>query len=495
MSKLISCLIRLLNWICSTKKIFTLVCSALAFYLIYKALFAFSVTKPTTTYKEEKELETIDLPEIVACSDPGLKLEVLERYGYERGINYYFGQGGDGRFVGWNGGDGEQDSSDEIFERSLIIDSHLVTDRRLFTTASYTHSGLVNGKASKIGARTLVYPHGRCVSFSPSASREKTLPSRNLFFLRFNDSSLIASNITTIKIFFMDKTNSLGLYPEDTEMVGDPITIGLVPASPQILGFKTHIFRSKNIVGDPSLDCADYTPHNSYNDCIKNELKKSFNKTIGCVPPPLFEDRNTTMCNRKFNSSRKDEDTAALLGSLFTHDYKFNCKKPCQTNRYSTNSLYKFDQRNFNETELGIVFDKTVEVVHTKFSTDIETLLTGFGGAVSSGRTLLWIVFSLLGASQVRVLGASEVRLHVGASQARFLGVFQVRFHGASQVRLLVGASQVRLLVGASQVRVLGVSKVRLLVGVSQVRFPNFQVLSGSVTQCFCNLLPRYSVE
>ena len=51
-----------------------------------------------------------------------------------------------------------------------------------------------------------------------------------------------------------------------------------------------------------------------------------------------------------------------------------------------------------------IVFDKTVEIIHTKFSTNAETLLTGFGGSVSSGRTLLWILVSLLGVSQVKFL-------------------------------------------------------------------------------------------
>ena len=121
------------------------------------------------------------------------------------------------------------------------------------------------------------------------------------------------------------------------------------------------------------------------------------------------------MCNTKFNSSSKGDvdDTVILLRRLFTYDYNFKCKTPCQTNTYSTNPLYKFNKRNFNDTELGIVFDKTVEVVHTKFSTDIETLLTGFGGAVSNGRTLLWIVISLLGASHVRFW----------ASLGRFLGI------------------------------------------------------------------------
>ena len=52
-------------------------------------------------------------------------------------------------------------------------------------------------------------------------------------------------------------------------------------------------------------------------------------------------------------------------------------------------------------TALIIVFDRTAEVTHTRFSINEQTLLTKLGGAVSSGRTLLWILVSILGGIQV----------------------------------------------------------------------------------------------
>ena len=92
-----------------------------------------------------------------------------------------------------------------------------------------------------------------------------------------------------------------------------------------------------------------------------------------------------------------------LLRRLYGHDYKFKCKTPCQTNKYSTRLYDKSILHSSSPvTSLSIIFDKTVEIVHTKFSIGIDTLLTGFGGSVSSGRTLLWILVSLLGLSQVR---------------------------------------------------------------------------------------------
>ena len=64
------------------KNMFTLTCSILTLALICQVLLTFAVTRPTTTSKEEKELEIADLPEVVVCLDPGLNFETLEKNGY-----------------------------------------------------------------------------------------------------------------------------------------------------------------------------------------------------------------------------------------------------------------------------------------------------------------------------------------------------------------------------------------------------------------------------
>ena len=56
-------------------------------------------------------------------------------------------------------------------------------------------------------------------------------------------------------------------------------------------------------------------------------------------------------------------------------------------------------------------YHKTLEVIHSDFNIDSQTFLTRLGGSVSSGRTLLWILVSLLGAAQVYEI---------------YVGVFQV---------------------------------------------------------------------
>ena len=78
-------------------------------------------------------------------------------------------------------------------------------------------------------------------------------------------------------------------------------------------------------------------------------------------------------------------------------DWKSECKISCTRSKYTARFLSKLDYW----TGLNIFFDTTVDVTRSTFNIGGQTLLTNLGGAVSSGRTLLWILVSLLGATQV----------------------------------------------------------------------------------------------
>ena len=66
----------------SLKNLLTLVCGSLALFLIYQEFVTLTVTKPTTTSREERELETSDLPEVVVCLVPGFDRHVTKKYNY-----------------------------------------------------------------------------------------------------------------------------------------------------------------------------------------------------------------------------------------------------------------------------------------------------------------------------------------------------------------------------------------------------------------------------
>ena len=294
----------------------------------------------------------------------------------------------------------EHPSALEIFEESLSFDSQLVTKSQI--KAGFTDADL-NGNWSEIIVRDLAYPYGRCLSFSPSFEGQGAV--RNVLYLRLNDSALLSSNIFNMKkirLYFIDKVNSARIYPNNEEVVEEPIH--LIQSGPRAYTFNTKIFRSQNIPGDPSLDCVDYTIERSFHDCIQKELKHFFNSTIGCLPPPLFSDHDK-ICNRTFNSSAMDKESLkdgyVTLWQLYRHDYKFECKPPCTRNRYLTSLLFHEQNKGKPYTEVIVAFDATVEVVHTKFSSDVESVIFGFGSSVANGRLLLWIIVSLLGIPQV----------------------------------------------------------------------------------------------
>ena len=376
------------------RKVFTLLCAILTLLLIYQETVAFSITRPTSNFREEKKLETRDIPEVVLCFEPGFDSKVMKKYGY---TNTYFRGAMDGKqgFIGWNGGENETKSSQDILEEALVIKN------QIFNVKSFLGARYTEDHVSYVGAemrlRTLAYPFGRCISISP--------PSQNnlsSLHIAFNKPAFMVSNITTnrVNVFLMDKVNSLRLYPSDLEMMGYPI--GIVIKEPLISSsYKTKVSRFEHVQNDPLLRCAVYTIKNSYNDCIQDELLELIEKEIGCQPPLLATDQKR-ICNKKFNvSAAKNLKIEKLLMPLYYHDKRFNCKTPCTTNVYTTKYIQTTPSPVENWTFLTLAFDKTLDVGHSTFSIDGQTFVTRLGGSVSSGRTLLWILISLFGAVQV----------------------------------------------------------------------------------------------
>ena len=379
----------------SCKTFFSLVCALLTIFLLCQELFNFAVRRPTSTSSEEKELEATDLPEVVVCLDPGFDSNVLQSYGYNVTSNYYRGSmDSSNNFVGWNGGGNETKSSQNILEDVFMVNDELIKNGTVISQAYYTgnHYDIIE---REIKSRTLVYPFGNCISISPPNTRQHFL------YLFFNETVFDSLNLTSVKFrtFFMDKISSLQLYPNEMEMMGDEIKKSLTLGEPnQVRSYKIKITRFQHVKGDPDFDCFEYTKDKTYNDCVQNEVLDLFNKTIGCHPPLLVKDPSR-MCNRKFNvSDSKNKEIDELFKHLYFHDGSFKCKTPCTRNVYTSKYIHSIP---YHESLLILSLDKTLDVVHSSFSIDGQTLLVRLGGSVSSGRTLFWILLTLLGASQV----------------------------------------------------------------------------------------------
>ena len=190
----------------------------------------------------------------------------------------------------------------------------------------------------------------------------------------------------------MDKTNSPNLFVNLMDLVGDTIYVGLEHS---VYTWQARISRSEHVEADPLFDCAVYTKHSSYDKCIRKELEELFIQELGCLPPMLSENLTCT-CDRKFNLSlNRSNNIASLFWNLGLRD---SCRTPCTKSKYTTRFL---DEVPSDSRGLDIVFDNTVDITRARFSIDIYTFLTKSGGFIGVGRTLLWILVSLLGTAQV----------------------------------------------------------------------------------------------
>ena len=111
----------------SLKNLLTLVCGSLALFLIYQEFVTLTVTKPTTTSREERELETSDLPEVVVCLVPGFDHKVILQCNYT--LEGYYRGAVDHKFVGWNGIGNENKSSQKILEEILTFESQFINTK------------------------------------------------------------------------------------------------------------------------------------------------------------------------------------------------------------------------------------------------------------------------------------------------------------------------------------------------------------------------------
>ena len=190
---------------------------------------------------------------------------------------------------------------------------------------------LDDSKNASVTLRMLIFPFGRCMVISPPSQENSGNFKPNRLAMGFND---IFLNQSKLRLFFMDNRNSPKFNPDDMEMVGNQIEIEL--GHSVISLFRTRISRFEHVTGDPHFDCTVYTTDYSYEDCIRRELKETFQNIIGCQPPPFAYDLNN-ICDQKLNLSH---DKVAYIDSMFWHlywkDFRSHCKTPCSKSKYTT---------------------------------------------------------------------------------------------------------------------------------------------------------------
>ena len=238
------------------------------------------------------------------------------------------------------------------------------------------------------------YPYGRCFNLGPGIR------------MRNNKFDVIEMTIKPEKnenekeyaqVYFQDPINGAQILPKDFEMKGDPLKIP-IKAENLFKKFKIKISKYQHVEADPDFDCQPYTVDYTYTDCIEKEIASKYHELIGCHPPLISEKRDK-MCNKTFDLDLQDgrvRNISLLLQDIVNDFESSTCKIPCTYFSYETSLLYSFFMEGF-ENDVKLVFDKTVYLTKTSFLLGIPSMLTGLGGAVFGGRTLLWFITAALG--------------------------------------------------------------------------------------------------
>ena len=356
-------------------KLFTLICVILTTFLMMEVVLEFAVIKPTSTSEEQMEFNSKIFPDVVVCVDPAVNKNRSGKYGYHS-THFYRGGSKDGKFIGWNGIDGETNSSDILNDvLNLKMNFGLLDPYGAYYKDK--HGEIWN---SQLQLKDLLFPYGRCLLIKPKTNESVSL--KKLFVYPNKEAFLnLTGGPVTLKVFMMDPINSPLIYPMNFQMTGDHIKIQLDPLKNDNISwlFAVKVSRSHHVQGDALFDCTDNTEEESYGDCVREELSEMFEEKLNCSPPLLSSDPGQ-MCNTRFNLT---EDESADIFQLFWNNYlNFEpsvCKKPC------TQTTYQVQLKQVMEVEyvlIGISFESVVEVTRSKFSTNLMTVLTSLGGSV-----------------------------------------------------------------------------------------------------------------
>ena len=141
------------------------------------------------------------------------------------------------------------------------------------------------------------------------------------------------------------------------------------------------------------MDCTKYSKNNTYDSCVKREVAAMFEEVLGCVPP-WYTGNITNMCNQVFNMTElKDQQIKTMFRHAFPKFQPQTCKTPCTETVFDTQLLFKSPSL---DPVIQLTFEPVISVTRSSFSISPQTLTGRLGGSVSSGRTLLWGLLTVL---------------------------------------------------------------------------------------------------
>ena len=201
--------------------------------------------------------------------------------------------GYDGNFFGWNGIEGQKNSTEIRDDLLNVKMGKGLVDRDLFVLLKET-----DYQSNDLPAEFMMvtFPFGRCQVLKPP--KDLKISGR---WLWFNETTV--EPFSSLNILLMDPVNSPLVFPANFQMRGSPITVELNDHHRKKgwYPYQVRVSQSRHVQDNPQYDCKEYSLNDTYGECIKKEWKGRFLKLLNCTPPLLDASQ---MCNERFTFSQ-----------------------------------------------------------------------------------------------------------------------------------------------------------------------------------------------
>ena len=291
-------------------------------------------------------------------------------------MRYALGVLGPARFkeelktTGW-GGNRNRDS--------IILLEQVVTINNESEIGAYEVGKFMSYSYAKRRLTKATYPLGKCVE----VSHKNDNLNNSLHIIPH----LLFSN-NKAKVNLRDPINSISFGEKSSTVKGDQI----IGKKGMRRDYRVKVKQTLYEENDPKFPCTMYSDKNSMDFCVRGKIYARLMFYLGCLPS-LFAfvgDENDT-CRQNFDFSSDQERmniTYAMLSLFVDSRFARICEDTCTQATYETTLLEEVPS---DRTRIHLYFDNTVDIVRISFRVDFQTFLTRLGGAVSFGRTGLWI--------------------------------------------------------------------------------------------------------
>ena len=317
-------------------------------------------------------------PTVLACAEPPFDTSVLVQHGYAEIFRYTLGvlgtpkSGEELKFAGWSGNGTIVNSTELLDELTLIRSERDIGAYELDKFPSFLFANRRMAEAT--------YPLGRCVQVSHKKGNFK------------NSLQIIPKLPTSVKVIVRDPVHGAHFGEQPSEMKGDKI----VGKEGSRRKYRIKIQQTIYEDDDPEHECSRYAREQSFDSCVREKISNTLLPVLGCLPPLFaFAGNQNETCQNNFvfdSEERNRNVTDAMVSILGLRDAQI-CDKPCTQTLYTATLLEELPS---DRSRIQLDFDPTVDIVRIGFRINFQTFLTRLGGAVSFGRTGLWIFVSTI---------------------------------------------------------------------------------------------------